>query len=91
MKVFEDFIKKQIEILRKSTKEVARVNSLGIIDGDIINSFDCPVDEVAINLLKEIRDIEGDKEETIYNEFMDYLEGRKYETLDDFLNWLKEV
>lgn len=91
MEVLENFIKKQIEILRESTKEIARVNSLGIIDGEIINSFDCPVDEVAINLLNEIRNIGGDEEETIRNEFMEYLAGRKYNTLDDFLKWLEEV
>ena len=86
MRVFEDFIKKQIEILRKSTKEVARVNSLGIIDGDIINSFDCPVDEVAINLLKEIRDIGGDEEETIYNFIQIQLTG-----IPDYKDCIKNI
>lgn len=91
MKELEEFFKKQIEELCKSTKEIARVNKLDVLDGNIINNFDGPVETVAYNLLKEIRDVGGDEEETIYNEFLDYLEGRKYNTLDEFLKWLEEV
>ena len=87
----ETFIKEQIEGLRDSTIELTRVNELGVIDEEEISRIDGPIYEVAYNLLKEIYLTAGDSEEIIFNNFIDYMSGRTYKNLDEFLAWLEEV
>lgn len=88
-KQFEEFFKKQIEKLRESTKELDKV--VDFLSTELIEDISCPIEEVAYSLLSEIRNVGGDEQDTIRNEFTDYLYGKKYKTLDDFLKWLEEV
>lgn len=88
---FTEFIKQQLETLRESTVELHRIDSLNILADDIISDIEGPIYEMAYDLLKQLYIVSGDNEQTIYDNFIDYLMGRKYENLDEFIKWLEEV
>lgn len=88
-----EYIKGVLEKIRVSTKVIEELDNLSIFrDGLLDNAID-PIYDVAYSLLKSIcniNDKDEDTNEAVFIEFSNYLSGKKYENIDEFINWLKE-
>ena len=88
-----EYIKSTLEKIRVSTKVIEELDNLDIFRDGLLDDAIGPIYDVAYSLLKSIcniNDKDEDVDEVIFAEFSDYLSGRKYENIDEFINWLEE-
>ena len=90
----KEFIKKQIENLKKSTTKVKEVQDTNVMNDEVLNQIDGPVCDTAYTLLKmligddweKVTQLEPKWEELVFSTFLSYLYDAEI-TLDSFLEW----
>lgn len=88
-----EYIKNVLEKIRVSTKVIQELDDLDIFRNGLLDDAIGPIYDVAYSLLKSIckmNNKDEDADDIIFAEFTDYLSGRKYENIDEFINWLEE-
>ena len=88
-----EYIKNVLEKIRVSTKVIQELDDLDIFRDGLLDNAIGPIYDVAYSLLKSIckmNNKDEDSDDIIFAEFTDYLSGRKYENIDEFINWLEE-
>ena len=88
-----EYIKNVLEKIRVSTKVIQELDDLDIFRNGLLDNAIGPIYDVAYSLLKSIckmNNKDEDSDDIVFAEFSDYLSGRKYENIDDFLKWLEE-
>lgn len=88
-----EYIKNVLEKIRVSTKVIQELDDLDIFRNGLLDDAIGPIYDVAYSLLKSIckmNNKDEDSDDIIFAEFTDYLSGRKYENIDEFINWLEE-
>lgn len=87
------YVKDTIEKIRVSTKAIQEMDDLDIFRDGLLDNAIGPIYDVAYSLLKSICDVSktDDEDDVIFQEFTNYLSGKQYDNIDDFINWLKEV
>ena len=88
-----EYIKNVLEKIRVSTKVIQELDDLDIFRNGLLDDAIGPIYDVAYSLLKSIckmNNKDEDSDDIVFAEFTDYLSGRKYEDIDEFINWLEE-
>lgn len=88
-----EYIKNALEKIRVSTKVIEEMNNLNVFRDGLLDNAIGPIYDVAYSLLKSICNVDNKDDEiddTVFAEFSDYLSGRKYENIDEFINWLNK-
>lgn len=90
-----EYIKSVIEEIRVSTKAIKELDDLDVFRDGLLDNAMGSVYEVAYSLLKSICNVncksedDSDDDDAVFAEFIDYLSGKKYKDINEFIKWLE--